>query len=227
MAETTYAYVALLDVLGFKALLARDRQEGTMTFQTQLRDAMQVLTDLNEVIFQYQAISDTILIMCGDRSRFVELTVALQKLTASFFRHRLMIRGGVAYSQHFHSGKLTYSHALALAYELESKMAVYPRIVVDKNIIKLQEEIKIEIPSGLLLEQNGTIFIDFVMGLGWQEAYDLANQVYVDQRQSIEGDEMAFSKHLWLQNLLLHHPNAPEDAMAYIPKPSPVFHLPL
>jgi hypothetical protein len=220
MPEKTYAYVALLDVLGFRALLARDREEGIMTFQAKLRDALHLLTELNELIFQYQAISDTIIVMCGDRSRFVEFAAALKQLTISFLRQQLMVRGGVAYSQHFHSGNVTYSHALALAYELESKRAIYPRIIVDKNIIKLQEEIKLAIPPGLLLEQNGVIFIDFITDTGWQNAYDLAKQLFADQQHLIAGDEMAFSKHLWLQNLLLHHPDAPTDAKGYILSPS-------
>ncbi len=219
MTELTYAYVALIDVLGFRTLLARDRNDGVLTFQTHLREALKILSNLNEVNFQYQAISDTIIIICGDKTKFIELAISVQKLIVSFLEQQLLIRGGIAYSQHFHSGQVTYSHALALSYELESRKAIYPRILVDDNIIKLQEEIGVTIPNGILLEQNKTVFIDFIAGIGWQKAYDLARHVYLDQEGVMRGNEAAFSKHLWIQNLLLNHPNVPGNAVPYIERP--------
>lgn len=218
--KPSYAYVALLDVLGYRSLLNRDYNEGQLTFQSRLKKALDVLTSLNETIYQYQAISDTIIIICGDREGFLEFAKILQRLSASFLRQHLMIRGGIAYSQHFHSGNVTYSHALSLAYKIESEIALYPRIVVDSNILKLQEEIDVTIPKGILLNQNGTIFIDFISYMQWDTAYDLAKSIYLEHRDELVGNEKYFSKHFWLHNLLSSHPSAPSNAEAYIDSPN-------
>ena len=133
MSSIPYVYVALLDVLAYRGRLQADRDSGTLSFKDDLQRAMTVLGDINEADFQYQAISDTIIITCPRREGFTDLLGLLKGVFVSFLKEGLLLRGGVAYSQHFKSSHVTYSHAIALAYELESRQAVYPRIVIDRK----------------------------------------------------------------------------------------------
>lgn len=215
MANTVYAYAALLDVLGYRDRLKRDRDTGVMSFQDALRRALSSLGEVNEAQFQYHAISDTILIYCASKEGFVEFTQLLQKLQLSFMGEGLLLRGGVAYGQHFHSGAITYSHALALAYELESKVAIYPRIVVDKNIVELQQQIEVVIPKGLLATQNGVFFIDLIQEGQWENVYAMAKSIFESDVSSVDLSEGAFMKHLWLQRYILDHPLS-REAERYI-----------
>lgn len=208
MSSTVYAYAALLDVLGYRERLKRDRDNGHMSFQDALRRALSSLGEVNEARFQYRAISDTILIYCADQQGFPELAKLLQGLQRAFMAEGLLLRGGVAYGQHFHSGSITYSHALALAYELESKVAIYPRIVVDQNVIQVQRQIQVNVPEGLLAQHNGVYFIDIVGGGGWAEVYRMAKDIFDAEQDSIKSQESAFMKHAWLQSFILDHPRA-------------------
>ena len=215
----TYAYVSLIDVLGYKQNLQKDYQEGRLTFQERLKKALSVLSDINEAIYQYQAISDTIVVICSDRNKFVDFLEIQQKLFISFLREHLLIRGGISYSHHFHSGNLTYSHAISLSYNLESQTAIYPRIVIDHNIISLQRELGVNIKKGLILVQNGIYFVDFISKIGWDEAYKLLKEIYKDEHEEIQGRESVFLKHYWLHNLLYYHELCHDKFEPYISLP--------
>ncbi|OCC15996.1 hypothetical protein DBT_0458 [Dissulfuribacter thermophilus] len=215
----TYAYVALIDVLGYKKYLERDYQVGYLTFQHRLRNALNILTDINEAIYQYQAISDTIIIICSDRNKFIDFIKLQQKLFISFLNENLLIRGGISYSHHFHSGNLTYSHAISLSHKLESSVAIYPRIVVDHNVIELQKELNTKIEKGLLLIHNGIYFIDFISQMGWKNAYNKLKQIYDEEKEIIYRDETIFMKHYWLYHLLNNHELRQDDIEPYISLP--------
>jgi hypothetical protein len=179
---------------------------------------MGVLNEVNEADFPYQAISDTITVCCTKRESFPDFMRLLKKMYSSFLCEGLLIRGGVAYSQHFKNSNVTYSHALALAYELESTKAIFPRIVIDPNIILMLEHLKIEESyKDLIAERNGIHFLDFVDHGNWGTLFEAAKRAYERDALSLRGNEAAFQKHLWVQQFLMEHPNAQEGASRYIP----------
>lgn len=116
----------------------------------------------------------------------------------------LLIRGGVAYSRHFQSSHVTYSHAIARAYELEQNYAIYPRIVIDSNIIemfKVGTELPDILTSGLLCREQGVYFLQILSKENWEEIYKLASDIY--ERDKHQLNESAFNKHLRFQIYLL------------------------
>jgi hypothetical protein len=131
--SSEFVYTALIDVLSYRNRLNQDVQSGEESFKDDLVQSLSIFDSVNDAIFSVQAISDTIIITCNSHDRFVEFLTLLKKVFISFMERGLFIRGGVAYSKHFHSGRITYSHAIARAYELESKEAIYPRIILDKE----------------------------------------------------------------------------------------------
>ena len=50
-------------------------------------------------------------------------------------KERVLLRGGVAYGQIFYEDSILYGPALIKAYDLESKYAVHPRIMVEPELI--------------------------------------------------------------------------------------------
>lgn len=206
----TYSLVALLDVLAYRNHLKTDRSSGTETFKTKLESALLVLSSINETELSYQAISDTIIIAANPSmilSDFISTIAAVQR---AFLQSGLLIRGGIAFEQHFKSGNLTYSHALAVAYELEQRQAIYPRVVVDQSVIemlrtgnrfsiadvqRLQEE-------RLICVQNGIHFINFAVGKV-DECYELAKNIYETESAGLDGREPELAKHRWLQDYIL------------------------
>jgi hypothetical protein len=121
----------------------------------------------------------------------------------------LFIRGGISFAPHFKSGLLTYSHALPVAYEIEQKQAVYPRIVIDRNIIemmvlggKLEAEVARIGSEKLICKENGIYFLNIVRDSA-DTCYRLAKSIYEQEAGSLEGNEHELAKHRWLQNFIL------------------------
>ncbi|WP_458735633.1 hypothetical protein [Zobellella taiwanensis] len=184
--------------------------------------SLSVFDSVNTAIFGIQAISDTIIITCNNHNRFVEFLTILKNVFISFMERGLYVRGGVAYSKHFHSGRITYSHAVARAYEIESKEAIYPRIVIDKNILGMYETAK-GFPSifneGLLVRQNGIVFLNVADQENWGSIYEMAKRIYSQDESELKGNEVAFMKHFWFENYLFSTSYVVVGKDRYIPTP--------
>lgn len=217
--EPIYLYAALLDVLAYRQLLDRDRESGRLDFQNKLSDALRIFESVNEAVFRSQAISDTIIITCGDHSHFPEFLELLRSVFVAFLRQGLLVRGGIAYSRHFQSNHLTYSHAVAKAYELESIVAVYPRIVLDKNVVDMYE-VGTDLPPirsrNLICVENGVFFLNVLTRDNWPEVYDCASRIYQTHRDTISSDESVISKYIRLERYLLASEHAPAGATGFV-----------
>jgi hypothetical protein len=220
MNSLPYVYAALLDVLGYRELLNRDIKRGALNFKTTLQDALACLAEINDAEFAYQAISDTVIITCGDRSRFLEFLGVVKKVQLGFLSAGLFLRGGIAFQQHFRSGAVTYSPAFAAAYELETKTAIYPRVIIDHNIIEMLESNGEASPiaeSNLVCERNGIFFLNILDVDNWQSVYIQAKGVFVSDSKALFRNEAVFLKHLWFQDYVLSSPFATKDCISYIP----------
>ncbi|MFB1480964.1 hypothetical protein [Corallococcus sp. RDP092CA] len=218
--ETTYVHAALLDVLGYRHRLSQDRQSGSLDFKDALQRAMTVLSNFNEAEFSYQAISDTIIVTCARRDGFVELLKVLKKVVLGFLAEGLFVRGGVTYSPHFKSSHVTYSHALAVAHELESKTAIYPRVVIDHNILemfKVANETKSITDAELICERNGVHFLNIIDPDNWAQAYKWAREMFAREKTFLLRKEQEFLKHSWFEEYLFNSPHRKPDVERYIP----------
>jgi len=204
-----YTFVALLDVLGYRNKIEEDRQNASEDFKTKLEAALAVLAGINETEISYQAISDTIIIASHPSAPFADLLAILGRVHFAFLQQGLFIRGGVAFAPHFKSGPITYSHALPVAYQLEQKQAVYPRIVIDSNIIemfkesgKLSGEAEFVRQGRMICVENGVYFVNVVQDRV-TEYYDLAKSIYLSEEDYLFGREHELAKHRWLQNYII------------------------
>ncbi len=204
-----YTFVALLDVLGYRNKIEADRQSASESFKTKLEAALAVLTGLNEAEISYQAISDTIIIANHPSAPFSDLLRTLKRVHLAFLQQGLFLRGGVAFAPHFKSGAITYSHALPVAYQLEQKQAVYPRVVIDSNIAqmftdgeKLSGEAEIVRDEALICVENGVYFLNVAYGVS-DEYYELARKIYLEEEGYLNGREHELAKHRWLQNYIM------------------------
>lgn len=221
-AEISYSYVALLDVLAYREYLARDRASGGLTFRTAMQKALSVLTTVNQVDFGYTAISDTIIVTCAQQDRAIAFFRLLKRIQIAFLKQGLFLRGAAAYAQHFQSGNLTYSPALARAYELEQSSAIYPRILIDRNILdmfKTSREATDLLAPKLITEWNGVLFLNVLDERNWKSIYASAKAMYEKDAEKLQGNESAFSKHVWFENLLFASPHAPKKTRRFIPSP--------
>lgn len=212
-----YTFVSLLDVLGYKNKIGADRENGKEDFKDKLESSLSILGKINETEISYQAISDTIIVSAHPSTQFTQFLKTLAGVHRAFLGNGLFIRGGIAFAQHFKSGSLTYSHALPVAYEMEQRQAIYPRIVIDKNIVamiekgaKLEAEVLNIKNEKLICKENGVYFLNTV-NESLEDCYAHAKAMYEAERQSLDGNEHELAKHRWLQNFLMAMSPAPLD----------------
>lgn len=223
--NTTYTYTALLDVLSYRFRLEQDISTGEYSLKNDLEGALSIFDSVNADIFGVQAISDTIIMTCSKHENFEEFLEILKTVYIAFLKKGLYVRGGVAYSRHYQSGRLTYSHALAKAYEIESKIAIYPRIMIDKNIVAMYKggaNLPKIFGKGLLAQHNGGCFVNVLDKDNWCDIYENASAMYVKDRLSLVNNESAFAKHQWFENYLFASPYADVKKSKYIEGISPI-----
>lgn len=223
--SSEFVYTALIDVLSYRNRLKKDVQAGTESFRDDLIQSLSIFDSVNTAIFSVQAISDTIVITCNNHGRFIEFLEILKNVFISFMVRGIYARGGIAYSKHFHSGRITYSHAIARAYEIESKEAIHPRIVLDKNILDMYKVAK-GLPTiegkDLLIEQNGVVFLNILSEKNWLDVFQMAKDIYENSTEDLKANEPAFVKHLWFENYLFSSRHRDKATNRYIPAPRPI-----
>ncbi|WP_439880310.1 hypothetical protein ACSX1A_14235 [Pontibacter sp. MBLB2868] len=67
-----------------------------------------------------------------------ELIDQLASLQDRLLSKGVLIRGGVTYGKLFHNGQICFGEGIIRAYELESREAIFPRIIIDKNISRFK-----------------------------------------------------------------------------------------
>lgn len=197
---TDYAYVAYLDILGYKELLDADVHAGTQTFKDRMTRAFRTFEDINTSRYHYKAISDSIFITCTDRAAAKEFLCVVRDIYISFLTEGLMIRGGVSFGQHFENPSITYSPVLTKAYLLESEIAEFPRIMVDSNLDDMFPELKNE---SLILRTGNHWFLNIVTNETFTAVWDAAECAFKSSKPAIQKSERIRIKHRWLQDFLI------------------------
>ena len=218
--SSEYAYTALIDVLSYKYRLETDIQKGEEAFKKDLELSLSVFDHVNMSVFNVQAISDTVIITCNTHDKFPDFLSIIKKVFVSFLRRGLFVRGGVAYSKHFQNGRLTYSHAIARSYEIESLEAVFPRIVIDNNILDMYRSSS-RLPEifnqNFFQIENGTVYLDIINESNWNEIYEAARKIFIESKDHLVRNISAYTKHLWFERYLFNSEHADECVDRYIP----------
>lgn len=197
---TDYAYVAFLDILGYKELLGADVRAGTQAFKDRMTRAFRTFEKVNHSRYHYKAISDSIFITCTEHAAAKEFLCVVRDVYVSFLVEGLLIRGGVSYGQHFETQSITYSPVLSKAYLLESEIAEFPRIMVDSNMYDMFPELK---DDGFILRTGNHWFLNVVTKETFGSVCAAAEHAYISSIPVIQKSERVRIKHRWLQDFLI------------------------
>lgn len=157
-------FVAFLDILGFKALVDQEVRLGSGEYLEKLLRCHQKCAEIfkSDPTLSIIQFSDSIVISRPyDASQFVPFVSSIAEYQRYLLDEQLLCRGGVAVNQHFTNGTFTFSAGLIDAYEVESKSARYPRVVIAPDVIDLIY------PNGnpsveIVKEDDGLYFIDYI-----------------------------------------------------------------
>ena len=78
---------------------------------------------------------------------------------------KIFLRGGISLGSMYFSDMFVWGKALVDAYRLESDIAIFPRVVIDKNIIKSVDSHHIEAKDKAPIEEDfdKEYFVDFLV----------------------------------------------------------------
>lgn len=87
---------------------------------------------------QITQFSDSIVVsfQLSDNDAFIELLDYVMLVVVNFLAKGYLVRGGISYGKLLHKDNIVFGPAMISAYELESKIAVYPRIIFDKELVE-------------------------------------------------------------------------------------------
>lgn len=87
---------------------------------------------------QITQFSDSIVIsfQLNDKNAFIQLLDDIIQIVVNFILKGYLVRGGIAYGYLLHNDNIVFGPAMSSAYELESKIAIYPRIIFDRELVE-------------------------------------------------------------------------------------------
>lgn len=180
---------AFIDILGFKDLLSEtvgknnndnpEKIEEIFSAYKSIRDVWNLDTSKEKFIKVPQnsklitSFSDCLVISFDvkERSEVFYTLLELKWMIMRLIYQGILCRGAITYGKLIHTEKVLFGPALAEAYLLESKAALYPRVILHKDIIDLAGEFPLQTNSSddeiqsvmSLLEKDsdGMYYIDY------------------------------------------------------------------
>jgi hypothetical protein len=170
-------YVAFIDILGFSAIVRQLKGDSTRA-----KELVEILENIATLTSDFveasakedlrsQSFSDCIVVSetCSPKGLF-SLLATITTLTFALMSKGVFARGGIAKGQLHHSDKIVFGPAMLEAYRLESTLARYPRVLVDR-----ETHLDYQHPSftvfckpylrspKLLLDRDGPPFLDILV----------------------------------------------------------------
>jgi len=143
-------FVAFLDILGFSKKV--DSIGSTQDF-SEIKEILELIANMGEQFkdiinrLEYVTVSDSIIASLpvnalgeATGSAFANLLAILQY--DLYQKYNILIRGGLSTGRMYHKDNLFFGNAFLRAYYLESKIAIYPRILISKECIRYMKYIK-------------------------------------------------------------------------------------
>jgi hypothetical protein len=145
--------VAFIDILGFRALLDETVAKDGTDDPKRIDDVIHAYTSIREIwdldkksethrLSTYSSkkvtiFSDSIVVsfIAEEPSEVFYTLLEIKWLIMRLLNHKILCRGAVALGKLIHSDEYIFGPALVEAYTLESKAALYPRVILDRNIV--------------------------------------------------------------------------------------------
>jgi hypothetical protein len=184
--EVTYQerYCAFIDILGFTQLISdlgrgRARYEDIRSILSRVHDPQPIQLFLfvpghssptinvsKEADFRAQSISDAVALSTKPtRDGFIMLWSALLRLAIELLEQGYFVRGAICKGMLYHDNSMVFGDALVRAYHLESTIACYPRIMVEKRVVDEQLVDPIHMENKFLQADDGPFYIDVLWEL--------------------------------------------------------------
>jgi hypothetical protein len=134
-------FCAFIDILGFRGYVASLGKDTSKVVA--LKNTLQMvhkplhpgISDLRDVDYRTQSISDAVAIsVLPTVTGLIELFSTLELLTMSLLSAGYFVRGAIAKGRLYHDEGMVFGEALIRAYDLETTVVRYPRIMITTDV---------------------------------------------------------------------------------------------
>ena len=142
--KTTTSIVAFIDVLGSTEAIMKDADKSLQMMHDAYSEAIalyQSLFDKGKRIKPCAKIfSDNIVVSVSREGEsghgaFCAIAMISAIIQVQFLKHGFLTRGGIASGSFFFDDMMVWGTALVKSHNLENNLAIYPRIIVDPELI--------------------------------------------------------------------------------------------
>lgn len=219
--KTENYIVAFIDVLGAKEMIKKDADGSLNTIHSVYEKALEMYKKSisRKLKIEISIFSDNIVVARRNygkstlRQDFRILQMLVAIIQSSFLISNVLVRGGIAYGKFFSDDVMIWGDALTRAYWLESNVAIYPRIVIDTELIQQLQYFNPQIDNTvfwLRQDTDGIVYVDY-----WQEKYlkhfdmlSIAEMSRYDARAAeCNNDIKIMQKNIWHLNYILSKMN--------------------
>jgi hypothetical protein len=160
--------------------------------------------------------SDTIIISYSmtQEAGIFNIVTDISFLSASALQSGFLLRGAIVCDKIYHTEERIFGPALIKAYEMEKHLAIYPRIILDDNIIDIaksypishhdpETEIKF-IEHFILKDFDGLNYINYFNAIESEEGFEVMPEYFnclrkiINEMEAINNTSVK-SKYLWIK----------------------------
>ena len=151
--------IAYLDILGSKNLIDNDKNNEFLNYLNMLCHDALLEASSNKDIF-IKIFSDNILLAvnteCEAQIRKERIEVLINRvgnIQNEILRYGYLVRGAIVEGDFFHNDVIVYGKALVKAVTDEEQIAIYPRVIVQKDIFEL-------LPHYFIMDEDNLVFLN-------------------------------------------------------------------
>ncbi len=171
--------VCFIDILGFKAHIDKSTQDvNYIKTISMVLDAIADVTNMEEddakdrnIDVKVTQFSDNIVLSykidSDDQLAFI--IISISDMISRLIQYGFLLRGAITQGKVIHTDKQLFGPAMNEAYELESKVAIYPRIIISRDVLfnanfseKYEENAKNRIMDWCKTDGDGWHYIDYI-----------------------------------------------------------------
>lgn len=218
--KTTESIVAFIDILGSSHAIEKD-SEGTLNiihkvYDDSISQFQRVFANHN-IRPQIRIYSDNITIYhpCPDeiiKQVFYNIAIMCAVIQEKMIANGFLVRGGITKGDFYCDNVLIWGRALVHAYDLESNIAIYPRIIVDPELVanlelftKPDDPINKNQSKWIFQDYDGLVYIDYLHDFTCLNNPFCINIFLDDIEQKIGSSQnlKVTQKYLWQRSYLL------------------------
>lgn len=169
--QLQYYVVGFFDILGFSSMVEEDSKASEPKYLPIILEVLENLAEDHKASsLEVRIFSDSIIATAPlSPSSVLDVIETAAKLQRLFLQRGILLRGGIAFGKHYAKSNVMFSQALISAYHIESKIARFPRIVIQEDTLNFawhhensNNELQSRIRNSVLVDRDRALFVNYL-----------------------------------------------------------------